>query len=1178
MQIALVNACQRAGVKPAAVIGHSSGEIAAAYAAGVLSMREAMVLAFYRGFVMNYKQPEGAMAAVGLGSQRVSQLLVHGVVVAAENSPESTTISGDIKAVESVMAMVKMRYPEVLVRRIHVDKAYHSHHMMPLAERYLGLVLDEGDIPTRAPEVNMFSTVTGQLHESPIPISYWAENLTSPVKFAAAASVLINAVPRTVLLEVGPHSQLAGPLRQITGPRFDYIPTLVRGKNCYQSLLTTFGKLFLRGVPLNFANIVPKGEVLTDLPPYPWDHGTSYWHESRPSQAWKNRKYGHHALLGQRIPESLDAEPSWRCILDLEDEPWLSDHIVKGTIIFPLAGYVAMAGEAVRQATGNNSGYLIKNIIAHSALILRPSQPVEVVTTFRRRKLNDTNGSDYFDFTISSCAGGHDVKHCDGQVKSLQFDGSAGPTPSPLSRKVSSKRWYEAMSQCGYNFGPAFCTLQNIEASPTDKCAVASVAAHDSARETPFALNPTVIDGCFQLLFVALTQGLTKRLEKTFLPTLIEEIRVRPHAGPVKVEAWSLDGGKTMSIKANSNGVAVFNLRGLHLTPLENDTSGDEDVHAACRVKWARLFEHMNLLPMLKPPLSVVSERIIIEEMTILAIIEHLHSVETIHVKIPYLEKYRDWLKRERQDIERNHSSLITNSSKFTAMSSGERRVQLEQRFQLIAKGSLFASKTGEAILRVCNRGADIFDGKIDTLQVLLEGGLLAEVYNSITFDFSPFIQNLSISRPGLRILEVGAGTGGTTAEIFKHILSPGSLPPFAEYMFTDISAGFFIAAKERFKHVLNMEYAVYDISQNPVQQGFKPETYDIILAANVVHTTASLHSTLSYLRELIRPGGYLLMTEVDTKSQMASYVFGNFSGWWMGENDARVHAPYVTVERWDSELKAAGFGGIKASARDCEDPYHYATAIVSQVPYLIADLPAVTILCGDNDNTIVRGLSNAFHHRSVAVSIIPFGQQQPRDTVVVTTMDVEGYFFQNISEDKFHQFQDFCRQYQSQQCLWLLRPSSLSTSDPRSAQSLGMLQIVRSELSIPVYTLEISPQEPQFVELVMEVIELIRRPDYSEKIAKDQEYIVEGGVIKIGRVETFSLTEEMRSLSPIALNDTATTLHIGTPGSLSTLGWVNQTLDPLDDLDVEVEAKSYGLNFKVEIREILPLKAEHIG
>ena len=126
MQIALVNVLVKVGISPTAVVGHSSGEICAAYTAGILSLSEAIIIAYYRGYVTKDEKGSGGMTAVGLGARETSMFLKGGVVIAAENSPNSSTIAGESDQMEAVLLAIRAAYPKVLARRLNVDVAYHS--------------------------------------------------------------------------------------------------------------------------------------------------------------------------------------------------------------------------------------------------------------------------------------------------------------------------------------------------------------------------------------------------------------------------------------------------------------------------------------------------------------------------------------------------------------------------------------------------------------------------------------------------------------------------------------------------------------------------------------------------------------------------------------------------------------------------------------------------------------------------------------------------------------------------------------------------------------------------------------------------------------------------------------------------------------------------------------------
>lgn len=192
------------------------------------------------------------------------------------------------------------------------------------------------------PSVPLYSSVTGKVINSPgkFAASYWCQNLVSPVLFHTAVRTIIAAkFQNPVWLEIGPHSALAGPLRQIfqaEGAELTYVPTLQRGKDDTQSVLSTIGNLWRHNVEVDFNALNPAGTVLTDLPTYSWDHSTRYWDENRPSKEWRMRKFLPHDILGTRLPGSSHLEPTWRNVLRLDEVQWIRDHIVGTDIVFPV--------------------------------------------------------------------------------------------------------------------------------------------------------------------------------------------------------------------------------------------------------------------------------------------------------------------------------------------------------------------------------------------------------------------------------------------------------------------------------------------------------------------------------------------------------------------------------------------------------------------------------------------------------------------------------------------------------------------------------------------------------------------------------------------------------------------------------------------------------------------------
>lgn len=199
-----------------------------------------------------------------------------------------------------------------------------------------------------SPAVPFYSTVTSapKIGHGTLNPEYWVRNLTSPVLFSNAIQTILDSrISPKVFLEIGPHSALAGPLRQIFRARTpsckdEYVPTLVRGEDAAIGVLKTVGEVWLNNVPVDLEGVNGKGEFLVDLPLYPWHYEQRLWSESRLSSEWRFRKHAHHDVLGSRVLETTNSNAAWRNVLRLDSVPWIKGHEVAGDILFPGVAYV----------------------------------------------------------------------------------------------------------------------------------------------------------------------------------------------------------------------------------------------------------------------------------------------------------------------------------------------------------------------------------------------------------------------------------------------------------------------------------------------------------------------------------------------------------------------------------------------------------------------------------------------------------------------------------------------------------------------------------------------------------------------------------------------------------------------------------------------------------------------
>ena len=956
IQIALVDLLGSLEIQPTAVLGHSSGEIAAGYAAGVLSQSAALTVSYHRGFVSKMcKQKlatKGAMLAVALGEDEafkyIAQLQTGIVSVACINSPCSTTISGDGAAIDELKAILDGQ--AIFAKKLKVDIAYHSHHVRKVSAQYRSSLKGlEFGVPR--PSVKFFSSVTAAEKTNDFGPSYWVQNLTSPVRFSNALAELCriqhteahftsDSVP--CFIEIGPHSALSGPTRQILAqPKlestsFRYLPSLVRNHDSLHSILSLCGKVFELGYPLNldpsnlFGSSRSHKAVVHNLPPYPWDHSTKYWHESRLSKEFRFRPNPHHDLLGVQIPSGTPFEPMWRNILNLETLPWLRDHTVDNSIIFPGSGYLCMAIEAItqdlqsRQSTGSIRQYILRDIVFSKALLIpEPPGQVEIQLSLKALKIgNPRDSSGWNDFRVFSLSQeGVWSENCRGSIMAefgLAGNGfeslcEASQTSSATREQAhclkaqslqafSSSDFYQKLRSNGNDYGPNFAILGDIRADDlhvSGTVQIPDVAACMPANfMQPHVIHPATLDAMFHINLPLFLQHCS---HGSVMPLAIEEVTIPasltntpaekfqvtaelvpegPRSARTHVIAFPIGEGQDSSLPlviSNGELCSVGEVQ-------KSDSTSHGDRNITYQLKWgldadymtpklcdfsdsAPLARHSSLSPDQKADLLDKASSLYIK-----LCLDHVEE-HTLAVPEKHHEYLLNWMKRYIDSTACQNLIRGMNQDEITHTLSKAQEEGVE----------------GEAVNRIGENLTQMLAGKADPLTLLLEGGLFYRLYSDDSSvrcysHLNRYIEHLVFKNPDMAILEIGAGTAGTTLPVLQ-TLTQDERPMFRNYDFTDISPGFFEPAKSLLKEWSGkVRFKTLDIERNPNAQGFEEESYDLVIASNVLHATKSMDDTLSNVRRLLKPGGRLALVELTRLRPAWSIVFGLLPGWWNGE------------------------------------------------------------------------------------------------------------------------------------------------------------------------------------------------------------------------------------------------------------------------------------------------------
>jgi hypothetical protein len=361
--------------------------------------------------------------------------------------------------------------------------------------------------------------------------------------------------------------------------------------------------------------------------------------------------------------------------------------------------------------------------------------------------------------------------------------------------------------------------------------------------ESVYALHPATIDQTFQLFSISAYRGLRRLFAQLSVPTYTKELYIKPTQAPIALQAdtevmprGSLLGN-CIGVTEGSDSEIVFALKQMKMTPLAdtNDSRG-EDPHTAVDLVWKPhvLFTDIGKLGQVKQNFDQLSRAV--ERLALACIIESDHRLRNKDPSQPHLAKYREWLGKLHPAASNGLYTLVDDDKHIAEIDSTVRLALIEDIYGGLKDSEAYPIAT--AVYRTFHAVENVFIGNTEALQELLRDDVLTHVYSFVDriSNLDRFFELASHRKPNFKILEIGAGTGGTTNTILQQISArpPYNVRGYHSYTYTDVSPGLFAAAKERFKTFESIEYKVLDITRDPVEQGFAEQAYDLIVASNV--------------------------------------------------------------------------------------------------------------------------------------------------------------------------------------------------------------------------------------------------------------------------------------------------------------------------------------------------------
>ncbi len=505
IQIALVKLYEHYGIRPAGIVGHSIGEVAAAFASGALTLKQAVHVIYHRSQAQNRASGKGGMLAVGLSLEEARKLIEgfegH-VSIGAVNGPEMLTLSGDSEPLQLIAQMLETR--GVFHRPVKVQVAYHSHHMEPIKAIMLKSLAQVKGVKTTT---QLYSTVTGKRADGKhLNADYWFQNARQPVLFTDALNSMISEGFDT-FVEIGPHPVLisgAEALIQKRGADAVIAPSMTRKEPEAVVFLQSLARLAARGLEPNTALMFGPDRRYVRLPKYPWQH-TRHWFESSAAAEARIGRFEHPFL---KRPTQLVTEVGlavWEATLDVQKFPYLRDHQVDGEVVFPATGHLELAW-AVASEQFRREPFFLENLQFDSPLIL-PSNSRHPLKT----RLEIVSGEgDYRICSRPDEESGESpwTTHSSGRINTShdRFE------PSTVSlddlqqsfrevEEMSVESFYETIRQSGLDYGEKFRCIQELRHRDHEllaKVRLSDELLHESRRNT---IHPALLDSCLHAVF-----------------------------------------------------------------------------------------------------------------------------------------------------------------------------------------------------------------------------------------------------------------------------------------------------------------------------------------------------------------------------------------------------------------------------------------------------------------------------------------------------------------------------------------------------------------------------------------------------------------------------------------------------------------------------------------------------
>ncbi|XP_033103353.1 probable polyketide synthase 37 [Anneissia japonica] len=1052
LQIGLYELWRHWGLKPDVVVGHSLGEVAAAYASGGLTLEEAVKVIYYRSINQAMLKGAGSMVAVRLNTEEAEEVIRKqgNMYIAAENAPGSLTLAGSLESVHNVA-----NDSTIKAKELRVQCAFHTPYMDPMEKPFRASMKGAVSTPAGKTTIPFYSTLTGECYDGDFKTDYWWQNIRNTVKFQPAVENLLREIDPDVFIECAASATLLTSVKQIAkGQGKTDLITVTSGQRNQDdrvSFLNSLGNLYTNGLDINWKNVTNDAGQWADIPKYPWQHG-SFWIEGAERRL---KRLGLDDLTYSGVHGNL-TYGKFSC---------LTDYIVKDENIFPVSGYVEYA---IQSSFDENQKPAVVNINFMNDLVW-PESP-EGSDPCVMLKMNCVKDGSF----VEVISDGKILSSCEIASTSPQNVDAVDikAVKSRCNLRHSKDDIYNNMSALGFNYGPAFKVLDDVMIGDGEAIGYLRAASDKKQR-----IQTTLLDGCFQLLLHATKETIL------YLPVAINKLNMCVTKLPVGQQLLSYtritDCNSRLLIGdiliLTEDGCVLAEISGVKCQNVNGTKSEVEIEKCLYETVWqpsnaclgstsilSEVFKDIYQTDAYADELSLVrrAEKCTsaMRGIAVAYIKNGFSTVDESTYKVNPL--YVKRLKVICQD--ELAMDIPFNKVHDKIKELGETVPELDQELRMIKNlGDNFPKTLTEpgSAVKILFRPEFLPNYFIESLSTRLFYRAGADV---IQRTVKKALQHKQV----VRILEIGGRMGGLSKYILEPLKELGEERRL-EFIFTDLSVTFFMHAQGTLEEYPFIKYQQLDIEKDIVSQGFAPGSIDLVVCLDTIHSLVDIHNGLDNIRELLTDDGMFLMYEATNTCHVAELVFGSLELCW-AYTDFRKDRCWLSQDGWTQTMTDNGFVDVVAETTENE---FFHTMYLGRKPSKSVNEQAreakkyMLVVDGTNSQ-LERGIRK---NLSGSIATVKFAQltniatkldEKPCEVIYIwSEADASNQSLLSLLKTVDMSPESFTR-------VWVVTSgSNLAAQNIMGSTAIGIVRSVTNTFNTPVFSIDLDPKSPTSVQ-----------------------------------------------------------------------------------------------------------------